>query len=167
MGHRALVAVETRPGRYACYRSQWGGRALGERSRSPESVVSAAVAERGDDGSALAVLDALDPRDHEALFVARLDGDVEQFLVIWLGLVLADGVVAPGSSVPVEGAALVPVADRAVARRLATWLRVAKDVLGDAVDAGALSPAAAALALRELLARHPEVPPETLWLAGE
>jgi len=45
VGHRALVAVETCPGRYALYRSQWGGLVLTERSRRPDEALTAALAD--------------------------------------------------------------------------------------------------------------------------
>jgi len=169
VGHRALVAVEGSDSRYALYRSQWGAQSLVAASRGDDSGSSSLVGIVADavvdgrriarDCAVRAVLDALDPYSDEALLVARRAGTVEPFIVVPLGLVLRNGTVGGD-----RAAALVPVRDRASARRLLAAVASTRASLGAAVDAGALSASAALSALRASVACHPDAPPETLWL---
>lgn len=158
MGHRALVAVAGSDGRYACYRSQWGALAV----EGPGSLVTA-VADAVMDGrlvardcTVAAVCDAVDPRSDEALLVASGDA-VEPLLVVWLGLVLRDGVVGD------DAAALVPVADAASARRFRGSLLAWRESLGVTVDDGSLSPAVALAVFRAGVARL-AAPARPVWL---
>ncbi|PSP33673.1 hypothetical protein BRC64_02910 [Halobacteriales archaeon QH_10_67_22] len=158
MGHRALVAVE-RDG-FDCYRSQWAGLAVA-RAR-PDSVVDRVVTATDPVVTgvpASGVLSALDPRMDEALFV-RADGETATYLVCRVAVPSSR---ADGDSWVV----LVPVADAETADRLDCVFRTLKGVLGDAVDAGLLDRAVAVGYLTSALARHPDLPAGTVWLAPE
>lgn len=161
MGHRALVAVEGSDGRYACYRSQWGGLAVEETAGRLVSAVAEAVIDGrpvARDCRVAGVCDAVAPRTDEALFVASRDGDVEAFLVVWIGLVCRSGIVDDG-----RAAALVPVTDAAWARRVRRSLLVRRNALGAAVDDGPLSPALALATLRASVAQK-AAPTRPVWL---
>ncbi|WP_123532956.1 DUF6735 family protein [Halosimplex salinum] len=174
MGARTLVAVERPNGRYDCYHSQWGGQHLDRLvgllrvDGLPPTLADAGPVETA--VPADRVLALLDPREYEALVVDG--GSVEAYLVCWLGVEplqhtgRADtaGTPADEATAFVRDAALVPWTDAATATRLRRFLRTAKDVLGDAVDAGLLSAPAATASLRIRLAGHPDVPADTLWL---
>lgn len=171
MGHRALVAFERPDGRYDLHHSQWGadelqllatlerldGRATpaeapGVHAEPILACVSTAV-----------VLDFLDPREYEALFV--VGDDVAAYLVLWLGL---EAETAPWDRTPASlvrnGAALVPVADPETGPRVRQFVRITKEVLGDAVAAGILPAWMAVSYLGSRLARRPLIPAETIWL---
>lgn len=160
MGHRALVAVEDADGRYSCYRSQWGGLAAFGSVPPP-----AVVAEASDhtplarDLDAAGVLESLDRRSDEALFVDAVAGGVRTYLVCRLGVPTARG-----DPCGVGPTALVPVTDPATAREIECVHRTLSAVLGDAVDAGLVTAEAAVAYLGTAMAGHPDVTGETLWL---
>ncbi|WP_436932336.1 DUF6735 family protein [Halosimplex halobium] len=178
MGARTLVAVERDAGGYDLHRSQWGGEhvdrlvALVRADEAPPDLVDPEPFRSG--ASAEAVLDSLDPREFEAFVVA--DGRTEAFLVPRLGIETGR---QPGSparadtdrktrSTDAEPAALVPWPGEAAAERIRRFLRTAKDVLGDAVDAGLVPAPAATRYLAVRVARHPDTPDAdaVLWIDG-
>lgn len=137
MGHRALLAVERAPGRYDCYRSQWGAhewrlaRDEGVRPETDPSVHRVAV----DCDFECLLAEVLDYQTHEALFVTTDDG-VRPFLVCWFGL--------PGlvETVPTDGAIVGvdptrPVTDGEFLRG---WFRGTKETIRAVVADGALDP---------------------------
>ena len=167
MGHRALHAVPTGDGRYDCYRTQWDGLAVFAPSDgapdSPDAGRRPIVDPPDDDRlvaesrDAAGVLSALDPGD-EALFVHGEGA----YLVCRLTVpTLADEADPPGDRA--AATALVPVTDAPRARRLDADLRTAREVLGDAVDAGLVPRPMAERYVRAFLARHPDAR-EVVWL---
>lgn len=175
MGARTLVAVERRDGRYDLHHSQWGGEHLDRLSAmdrgdglspglvDPNPVCSAVPVQR--------LLPALKPRAHEAVVV--VDETTETYLVCWLGIETSRESESAPSAEAREGCssaftgdvtALVPWTDDATAARLRRFLRITKDVLGDAVDAGLVPAWLAAAYLAVRLARHPDSPDDILWL---
>lgn len=180
MGARTLVAVERDADGYDLYCSQWGGEhvdrlvTLVRADEAPPDLVDPDPFRS--DVSAGAVLDSLDPREFEAFVVA--DDRTEAYLVCRLGI---ETVRRPGradagattdaaATVPedTESAALVPWPGEAAAERLRRFVRTAKDVLGDAVDAGLVSAPAATRYLAARLARHPDTPDADaiVWIDG-
>lgn len=150
VGQRTLVAVERDDGRYDyCHRPvDRAGPAASPRVRDPPEGTAV-----GPDG----LLGTLDPRDHDWLVV--VGERTERFAVLWLGLELLEV-----GAVAVDCGALVP-ADSRREERLHRWLRDAKDVLGDAVDAGLLPWPVAVEYLRARVAAHPDVPAQrVIWL---
>ena len=178
MGARTLVAVERDDGGYDLHRSQWGGEhvdrlvALLRAGEVPPDLVDPAPLRSG--VAADAVLDSLDPREYE-VFVAAADR-TEAFLVCRLGIETGrtfegadDPTVGDATTVAaVEAAALVPWPGEAAAERLRRFVRTAKEVLGDAVDAGLVPAPAATRYLAVRIARHPDTPdPDAIvWLDG-
>lgn len=119
MGHRALIALARRDGRYDLRESQWGGEDL--RPPDPEATVSLA----GDVPGERVLPDHADPWRYEALFVQR--ESVRGYRVRPLGWDLDP---------PTRGAIVaVSPADDAAFR---TWFRTTKSRLGECVDAGAV-----------------------------
>lgn len=163
MGARTLVAVERDAGGYDLHRSQWGGEhvdrlvALLRAGEVPPDLVDAGAFRAG--VSAGELLDSLDPREYEAFVVA--DGQTEAYLVCRLGI-------ETGREAGDEPAALVPWSGEAAAERLRRFVRTAKEVLGDAVDAGLMPAPAATRYLAVRIARHPDTPDSDaiLWLRG-
>lgn len=157
MGHRALVAVERPGGEFDCYRSQWAGG--GPDDGDPVAAVDATVAGQrplATGASVSRVLDLLAPRSDEALLV-RSGDHTTRYLVRWLGVPTAhdDG---DGPMV------LVPTTDADAVDRLDCTLQTAKGILGDAVDAGLIPHWMAVGYLATTVARHPDVPGDTIWL---
>lgn len=169
-----MVAVARPDGRYDCYHSQWGGEHLDRLVASvrdggappdlvdPDPVSTAVPAGR--------VLDRLGSRGYEALVAA--DGAVEAFLVCRPGIETgrppdADGPAEtrtePAASFVRDAVVLVPWTDEATAARVRRFSRTAKEVLGDAVDAGLLPAWAATGYLPVRLTRHPDVRDEIVW----
>lgn len=171
MGHRALHAVARPGGGYDCYRSQWDGLSVFDDQRMVPYRVPRDATHLLDGATVSEVLRQIDPLADEALFVHEAEGRVTAYLVCRLGVPTADGIrggtTSSEDSKDAPETALVPIADVAIAQRLDCALRTAKAVLGDAVDAGLLSGTGAERYLAAFLARHPDVPGETLWLSGE
>ena len=158
MGHRALHAVQTGDGRYDCYRTRWGGLAAFD---PPGGVPGPPDADRlvAESRDAAGVLSALDPGD-EVLFVHG-EGS---YLVCRLAVPTLAGRPGPtGDRTAATATALVPVPDGRRARRLDADLRTAREVLGDAVDAGFVPRPMADSYVRAFLARHPDAR-EVVWL---
>ncbi|WP_323191698.1 DUF6735 family protein [Halostella sp. PRR32] len=108
MAHRALVAYERPNGNYDLHRSRWGGSDLSLARRIAEDTpfggaqTGAARVRRGPSlGSSPrpvdrrpvatdldfdGVVDAVDFRQHEALFVVATDYDTTAYLSLWFGL---------------------------------------------------------------------------------
>ena len=145
MGHRALHAVPVGGGRYDCVRTRWGTLAVFD-SGFPEPPDSPSPVTEGVD--AIGVLRSLRESD-EALFV---HGEDTAYLVRSLAVQTVEGDGCRGES----GLVVVPVADGDAARRLDGDLATAKDVLGDAVDAGLCTRSLAEGYLRAFVARHPD-----------
>ena len=156
MAHRALVAYERPDGDYDLHRSRWGGTDLSLARRitakTPLGGPGAAHIRKGpvppsapapEAGSRpvesrpvnvglefSAVVDAVDPREHEALFVVPPDYDVTAYLPLWFGL--------PGVAPDVTAGALV-AADPDGGPRLRRWFRATKGVVADLTERGALT----------------------------
>jgi hypothetical protein len=166
VGARALVALARADGDYELYHAQRGASQSRFRAVLDGGALRSVLAESTRvfaAGSATDVLAALDPREYEVLYVR--DGEVTAYLVCWLGIETTTGSSDPAvRSLAADAAALVPVADPAVAAGLRRFLRESKAVPGEAVDAGLLSLPVAVRYLGSWLARHPDVPRETLWL---
>jgi hypothetical protein len=184
VGARTLVAVERRDGRYDLHHSQWGGEHLDRLSTmesgdappelvDPEPIDTAVPVRR--------LLSVLDPRAHEAVVV--VGETTESYLVCWLGIETSrESGSAPAADAREEGSsaftgdataavsrtddvtALVPWTDEAATARLRRFLRITKDTLGDAVDAGLVPAWLATAYLAVRLARHPASSDEALWL---
>ena len=158
MGHRALHAVPTGNGRYDCYRTRRDGLAAFASSGGvPELRESdRPVAESRD---AAGVLSVLAPGD-EVLFVHG-EGS---YLVCRLAVPTLAGRPGPtGDRTAATATALVPIPDGRRARRLDADLRTAREVLGDAVDAGFVPRPMADSYVRAFLARHPDAR-EVVWV---
>ncbi len=173
-----MVAVARPDGRYDCYHSQWGGEHLDRLVAwawadgvppdlvDPEPVRTAVPADR--------VLARIDPRGYEALVAVAVDGAVEAYLVCWPGIetgqqtgtdaATAGSRTDAAASFVRDAAVLVPWTDAATAARLRRFSRIAKGVLGDAVDARLLPAWMATAYLAVRLARHPDVCDAFLWL---
>ncbi|QPV63736.1 hypothetical protein I7X12_03640 [Halosimplex litoreum] len=180
MGARTLVAVERDAGGYDLHRSQWGGECLDRlvdlvrADEAPPDLVDPEPFRSG--ASVDELLGSLDPREYEALVVA--DDRTEAYLVYRLGIETGreaataddDAVAATGVDgvTAAETAALVPWPGEAGGERLRRFVRTAKEVLGDAVDAGLLSAPGATRYLAVRLARHPETPDcdGIVWIDG-
>ncbi|QLH82882.1 DUF6735 family protein [Halosimplex pelagicum] len=179
MGARTLVAVERDAGGYDLHRSQWGGEHvdrlvdLVRADEAPPDLVDPVPFRSG--ASADELLDSLDPREYEAFVVA--DDRTEAYLVCRLGIetgresatAVAGTATDAGAATDVaDAAALVPWPGEAAAERLRRFVRTAKDVLGDAVDAGLVPAPAATQYLAVRVARHPDTPDTDaiLWLDG-
>ncbi|ELZ22472.1 hypothetical protein C475_18208 [Halosimplex carlsbadense 2-9-1] len=174
MGARTLVAIERDADGYDLHRSQWGGEhvdRLVDLVRADEAPPDLVDPEPFRSGvSADELLDSLDPREFEAFVVA--DDRTEAYLVCRLGIETGreaataddDAVAATGT----ESAALVPWPGEAAAERLRRFVRTAKDLLGDAVDAGLVPAPAATQYLAVRIARHPDTPDPAaiLWVEG-
>jgi len=169
VGHRALHVVPTGDGRYDCYRTRWDGlTAFAPSGDIPDpasadrrSVPDLPDADRlvAESRDAAGVLSALDPGD-EALFVHGEGA----YLVCRLTVPpLAERTDPPGNQTAATATALVPVGDPRRARRLDADLRTAREVLGDAVDAGLVPRPMAERYVRAFLARHPDAR-ELVWL---
>lgn len=145
MGHRALHAVPVGGGRYDCVRTHWGALAVFE-ATFPEPPDSRSPVAAGVD--AVGVLRALRESD-EALFV---HGEDTAYLVRSLAVptIGEDGSRENARNV------LVPVADGDAARRLDGDITAAREILGDAVDAGLLTRSLADGYLRAFVTRHPD-----------
>ncbi len=172
-----MVAVARPDGRYDCYHSQWGGKHLDRlvaRARNgevppdfvdSEPVRTAVPVDR--------VFARIDSRGYEALVAVAVDGAVEAYLVCRPGIETGrrTGPDAATAGPPTDAAAsfvrgaavLVPWTDAATAARIRRFSRTAKEVLGDAVDAGLLSPQLATAYLLVRLTRHPDVRDELVW----
>ncbi|WP_135364228.1 DUF6735 family protein [Halosimplex halophilum] len=178
MGARTLVAVERDADGYDLHRSQWGGEhvdrlvALVRADEAPPDLVDPEPFRSG--ASVEELLDSLDPREFEVLVVA---GDrTEAFLVPRLAIETgrrygtASGAATDREtpSTDAEPSALVPWPGEAAAERIRRFLRTAKDVLGDAVDAGLVPAPAATRYLAVRVARHPDTldPDAILWIDG-
>lgn len=160
------MAVERADGRFDCYRSQWG--AVAALDDDPAAVVESVLADGRPVASGASVgrvLGVLDPLSDERLLV-RTDGSVTHYLVRRLDVPVA-GTAGPGGTQPADGVpvVLLPVSDRRAVERLDVVLRTAKGVLGDAVDGGLVPRAAAERYLATVVARHPDLPDGTVWLA--
>ncbi len=173
-----MVAVARPDGRYDCYHSQWGGEHLDRLVAwawddgvppdlvDPEPVHTAVPADR--------VLARIDSRGYEALVAVAVDGAVEAYLVcrpgIETGRPTGTGAATAGTrddaaaSFVRDAAVLVPWTDAAAAARIRRFSRTAKEILGDAVDAGLLSAWLATAYLAVRLTRHPDVRSEIIWL---
>lgn len=147
MSHRALVAVARDGGRYDVhYSHDGGGDDRLERLRSPGVAPPSDLVE----GSPLArrvsfddlLADHLDPIEHEALLVVESDGEVVPFVVLPYVLATSEGLVeweprgVVVSIAGTDGSSLRPAFLRG-------WFQGTAEVLGEAVDAGLLSPAEA------------------------
>lgn len=146
MSHRALVARARDDGRYDVFYAHDGGsdERLAHLRRADATLPAALL-----DGSPVArgrpfesVLDdLLDPVTHEALVVVE-DGGVDPYLVLPFVLATADGLLEGEprgvalSLVADDGGALDPTYVRG-------WFHGTAGAVGEAVDAGGLSPAAA------------------------
>lgn len=162
MGHRALHAVPTGDGRYDCYRTQWDGLAAFAPSGGIPDPPDAdrPVAKSVDAAGVLSVLD----RGDEVLFD---HGEETAYLVCRLTVPALAAWPDRTGGPRTTAAALVSVADGRTARRLDADLRTAREVLGDAVDAGLVPRPVAERYVRAFLARHPDTG-EVVWLpAGE
>jgi len=180
VGARTLVAVGRDADGYDLHRSQWGGEHVDRlvdlirADEAPPDLVDPEPLRSG--VSAGALLDSLDPREYEAFVVA--DGRTEAYLVCRLGIetgreaATADGdavtATAADGATGAEPAALVPWPGEAAAGRLRRFVRTAKDVLGDAVDAGLVPAPAATQYLAVRVARHPDTPDADaiVWIDG-
>lgn len=154
MAHRALVAYERPDGDYDLHDSRWGGTDLslarritaetpfggpgGVRARrGPSPEAGPRPVERRPSAVALdfdGVLDAVEVRRHEALYVADEDYAVTAYLPLWFGL--------PGVAPDVTAGALVAVDPDGGPHggpRIRRWFRATKGVVADAVDCGALT----------------------------
>ncbi|QLH77607.1 hypothetical protein HZS55_09990 [Halosimplex rubrum] len=184
MGARTLVAVERDAGGYDLHRSQWGGEHVDRLvdlirvDEAPPDLVDPEPFRAG--ASVDELLDSLDPREYEAFVVA--DDRTEAYLVCRLDIetgreaatAVARDVTDADTTVDADGptvadaAALVPWPGEAAAERLRRFVRTAKDVLGDAVDAGLVPAPAATRYLAVRIARHPDTPDgdAILWIDG-
>ncbi|WP_193569348.1 MULTISPECIES: DUF6735 family protein [Halostella] len=154
MAHRALVAYERPDGDYDLHDSRWGGTDLSLASRitaeTPFGGPGGARVRRGPSPgfgprpverrpSAVGldfdgVLDAVDLRRHEAVFVVDEGYDVTAYLPLWFGL--------PGVAPDVTAGALVavdPDGGPYGGPRTRRWFRATKGVVADAVDCSALT----------------------------
>ena len=147
MSHRALVAVEGTDGRYDVHYSHGGGadERLARLGRpdaaAPVELVEGPPIARGLTFEAV-LADHLDPIVHEALVVVAPDGEATAYVVLPYLLATSDGLV---ESAP-RGAALALVGrdgSRLHPAYVRGWSHGAAEVLGEAVDAGLLSPAEA------------------------
>lgn len=168
VGHRALVAVERADGHYDLYHAQWGaddsrlGTILAADDGCSVGYLLDALGGVGPVASGVGVggtLDSLDPLTYEALLVLADEPTV--YLVVAVRVETAG--TATDRTAP--EAVLVPIADVATAAGIRRYVRTVASVLGDAVDAGLVSPALARGYLRARLASHPDVSPDSLWLA--
>ncbi|WP_121822896.1 DUF6735 family protein [Halostella salina] len=175
MAHRALVAYERPDGDYDLHRSRWGGTdcSLARRitagtpfggpgaassRRSPGPLTGSApeadprpverrptAVGRDFDG----VVDAVDLRTHEALFVVAPDYRVTAYLPLWFGL--------PGVAPDVSAGALVavdPDGGPYGGPRVRRWFRATKGVVADLTDRGALTRDEAVAYLAERVRRR-------------
>jgi len=162
VAHRALVAYERPDGDYDLHRSRWGGtdcslaRRITEGTpfggpgaartrRSPGPTPGSALPPEADDRPVetrpaaveldfAGVLDAVDLREHEALFVVASDYTVTAYLPLWFGL--------PGVAPDVRAGALVaadPEGGPHGGPRLRRWFRATKGVVADLTERGALT----------------------------
>ncbi|WP_135819921.1 DUF6735 family protein [Halostella litorea] len=160
MAHRALVAYERPDGDYDLHRSRWGGADLSlarritartpfggpgaawtGRSPTPPAELPPEAGSRPVETRPTAVgLDfddvvaAVNPREHEALFVVAPDYDVTAYLPLWFGL--------PGVAPDVTAGALVaadPDGGPYGGPRLRRWFRATKGVVADLTARGALT----------------------------
>lgn len=168
MGHRTLVAVERADDRFDCYRSQWG--TVAALDGDPAAVVESVLADGRQVASGVSVdrvLGLLDPLSDEGVLVCT-DGSVTLYRVGRLDVPVAS-TGEPGGTQPAAGGVpvvLLPASDRRAVERLVVALRTAKEVLGDAVDAGLVPRAAAERYLATVVARHPDLPDGAVWLAS-
>lgn len=169
MAHRALVAYERSDGRYDLHRSRWGGTDLSlarritaetplggaggaDVRRGPSPGPGSAPVERRPAATDLgfdAVVDAVDARRHEALYVVAADYAVTAYLPLWFGL--------PGVAPDVDAGALVaadPEGGPFGGPRLRRWFRATKAVVADAVEMGALTRDEAVAYLADRLREH-------------
>lgn len=179
MAHRALVAYErpdaddVRPSVYDVHRSRWGGTDLslarritaetpfgGERTGaarvrhgpSPGSGSRPCPVERRPVATDLdfdGVIDAVDFRQHEALFAVAASYDTTAYLPLWFGL--------SGVAENIDAGALVaadPDGGPYGGPRLRRWFRATKAVVADAVAAGAFSRDEAVTYLAERVREH-------------
>jgi hypothetical protein len=166
VGHRTLVAVERADGRFDCYRSQWSTvAALGA---DPAAIVESVPAGERPVASGVCVdrvLGLLDPVSDERLLV-RTHGSVTPYRVRPLDVPAAETADPGDTQLAASGApvVLLPAPDRDAVERLDVALRTAKGILGDAVDAGLVSQAAAERYLVAFVGRHPDLPDGALWL---
>jgi len=167
VAHRALVAYERTDGDYDLHRSRWGGTDLslarritaetpygGERTvaawvrRGPSPGPTSRPVERRPVATGLdfdAVVDAVDFRQHEALFVVAPDYGTAAYLPLWFGLtgVAADAgerdPPSPRSTASREDAGALVAADPGGGPyggpRLRRWFRATKAVVADVVAA--------------------------------
>lgn len=142
MAHRALVAYERPDGRYDVHTSRWGGLECRlARTITPADPFADGAVDPEPRGLARefdAVCTMVDLARHEALYRVGRAYAVETFLPLWFGLdhYLDDPLAGEGDP---EGL-LVGVESADEAAELRRWLRAAKAVLAEAVDAGYLAP---------------------------
>lgn len=147
MSHRALVAVVRSDGRYDVHYSHDGGgndRLARLRSRGvgpPRDLLEGPSLACGVTFDAL-LADHLDPIAHEALIVVERDGGVEPFVVLPYVVATSDGLVeweprgVALSLCGADGGSLHPAYVRG-------WFQGNAGLLGEALDAGLLSPSEA------------------------
>lgn len=157
MGHRALVAIARRDGDFDVYLAKRGATdAILERLLEPDAGLPDGLVDgppRGQTPSVSALLAThLDPISHEALLVVGRGGAVTPHAVVPFVLATADGLcegARPGATVALvgeDGSVLRPAYVRG-------WVQGTAGVLGEAVDAGILSPAEAFGWLEDALRR--------------
>ena len=176
MGARTLVAVEGPNGRYDCYHSQWGGEHLewllseeplhdgSTRLVDEEPTHTGIPAER--------VLSIVDSHAYESLVVREGDDHLDAYLVCRLAIETGRGSDATtrqsAANERSEGPngpaiALVPWPGPRPASRLRRFSRIAKGILGDAVEVDLLPAWLASAYLGVRLARHPDCTDQIRW----
>lgn len=147
MSHRALVAVARDGGRYDVHYSHDGGaddrleRLRPPGVAPPPDLVEGSPLARGVSFDDL-LAERLDPIEHEALLVVETDGEVVPFVVLPYVLATSAGLIdwePSGVAVSIAGCDGSPLRPAFVRG----WFQGTSEVLGEAVDAGLLSPAEA------------------------